>query len=86
MEAGTGVRGDIVIASEKKELLLALIHNYLETRQRVNRTYRLHSIDYAYAKGQLQGACMAFELEIAEHEEYIIIFTHQKKEVVRVNC
>lgn len=68
--------------SERNELLYALGQNYLIEKNRNEVFERENAESYTYSKGQLIGACMAFELDLEEIKGSVIIFTRDKKKIV----
>lgn len=69
-------------ALERNELLYALGQNYLIEKNRNEVFQRENAEYYTYAKGQLIGACMAFELDIELMKDSLTIFTRDKKRIV----
>ncbi|WP_232698616.1 hypothetical protein [Brevibacillus daliensis] len=69
-------------SSERKVLLDALALNYLIEKENSRVWQREKSSSYSKAQGELQGACMALNLDFEEQDGTLTIYTRNRRKIV----
>jgi len=77
--------GGRVEASERNDILYALLQNYCHEQKRNIVWQRENAESYAGARGKLIGACIAFELDIVETSDYCSVETRKGREILKYN-
>jgi predicted hydrocarbon binding protein len=67
---------------ERKELLDILIQKYIDEKNYNKVWQREESTGLTLALGKLLGACMAFKYDFEETENFLTIFTRNKRKII----
>jgi hypothetical protein len=67
---------------ERKDLLYALVSNYIIESEKNEVYNRENATSYTYSKGVLVGACMALGLDLEEDSNSLTIVSGKKKKII----
>jgi hypothetical protein len=74
--------GDVMTSRERHELIAMLVQNYVIEKERCKVWDREITSSYAIAQGQLQGACMALNLDFEESQNVLTVYTNDNRKIV----
>lgn len=74
----------MMTSRDRHDLLYVLVQNYVIDKRSSQVYGRENSSAYTHSKGMLQGALMAFQLDMEENKNEIIIMTRKNHSFILV--